>query len=84
MRSRQQLPFENRLPQLIVDLLVQRAGELRLDLQVWHAPVCWALQSGTLRGEVALYLLPFLGEEWQATGQPRAQHKEEQCSQAEM
>jgi hypothetical protein len=43
--------FENCLPQLIVDLAVQRARRLRLDRQGWHGRVRRALQSGTLYGE---------------------------------
>jgi catechol 2,3-dioxygenase-like lactoylglutathione lyase family enzyme len=68
--------FENRLPQLIVDLAVQRAGGLRLDPQGRHECVHSALQSGTLAAKVALYLLPFLDEQLQSMGKPCGQHKE--------
>jgi hypothetical protein len=50
-RSRGQLLFENRLPQLIVDLVVQRTRRLRFDPQGRHGRVRWALQSGTACGE---------------------------------
>ena len=50
-RSRGQLLFENRLPQLIVDLAVQRARRLRLDRHGWYERVRRALQSGTLCSE---------------------------------
>ena len=60
-RSRRQLLFENGLPQLIVDLAVQRARRLRFDPQGRHGRVSRALQSGTFAAKVALYQLPFLG-----------------------
>jgi hypothetical protein len=59
-RSRAQLLFENRLPQLIVDLAIQRASRLRLDPQGQHGRARWALQSGTFAAKVALYQLPLL------------------------
>jgi hypothetical protein len=39
--------FENQLPQLLVELAVQRAGRLRLDLEGVHWRLPWTLQSGT-------------------------------------
>jgi hypothetical protein len=40
--------FENQLPQLLVELAVQRAGRVRLDLEGEHWRLHWTLQSGTL------------------------------------
>jgi len=66
--SRRQLLFENRLPHLIVNLAVQRACRLRLDLQGRHGRVRWALQSGTLRGESGSLPTTILDGQSQTTG----------------
>jgi hypothetical protein len=66
--SRGQLLFENRLPHLIVNLAVQRACGLRLDLQGRHGRVRWALQNGTLCGESGSLPTTILDGQSQTTG----------------
>jgi hypothetical protein len=67
--SRGQLLFENRLPQLIVNLAVQRACGLRLDLQGRHGRVRLALQSGTLCSESGSLPTAILDGQFQRHGQ---------------